>query len=134
MSRTVRAPLLRATAALAALVLVGTTLLVGWHKAHVEHGVCAEHGEELHLQRVAETPAEAPADHAARIGAATWELKDGDHHCAVAATCRSAASADTHAPQIVDAGEHVLPLALPAQLEATPVAVYLIAPKTSPPV
>ena len=88
MSRPSRAPLLRATAALAALVLVGATLLVGWHKASVEHGVCAEHGEELHLRRLNPTVASPAAepDGASRVGAATWELKDGDHHCAVAAT------------------------------------------------
>jgi hypothetical protein len=125
---------MRATAALAALVLVGTTLLVGWHKANVEHGVCAEHGEQLHLRRVAELAPQDAADHAARIGAATWELKDGDHHCAVAATTRSATSADTHAPQIVDAGEHVEQLALPAQLAVAHVELYRLAPKTSPPV
>jgi uncharacterized protein (DUF2237 family) len=132
-SRTLRAPLLRATAALAALVLVGTTLLVAWHKAHVEHGVCAEHGEELHLERTGASTAQ-PVDDASRIRPSTFELEDGDHHCAVAATTRHATTGGAHAPQVVDAGEHAVQLALPAQLAALHVELYRLAPKTSPPV
>jgi hypothetical protein len=37
-------------AALAAIFLVASMGLAGWHRATVIHGRCFEHGEELHLQ------------------------------------------------------------------------------------
>jgi len=125
---------MRAVAALAALVLVAGVLVVGWHKAAVAHGVCTEHGEELHLQRLS-----APAqDHGpateTRIGASTWELRDGDHHCTIAATSRDPATAGVDAPVVLAADEPVDLLALPAALADARTVLYRLAPKTSPPV
>jgi len=132
--RPMRAPLMRATAALAVLVLVGSTLLVGWHRASVAHGVCAEHGEELHLRRIGQRDAtQVPADGATRIGASTWELRDGDHHCAVAATTRDPATAGADAPALVAVVEPDDAPALPVDPTGATAVLYHLAPKTSPP-
>jgi hypothetical protein len=123
----------RALAAFAAVVLVGCTLLVGWHKATVMHGVCAEHGDELHLDRVGEHQ-RAEASDSAQIESSTWVQGDGDHHCTIAATSRDpiAAGASHAAAAAPDVSDHAsLPHALVAPAA---VALYRLAPKTSPPV
>jgi hypothetical protein len=124
----------RAVAALAAVVLVACTLLVGWHKATVTHGVCVEHGDEVHLDRVGDAE-RAQAGDADQIGTSTWELIDGDHHCAIAAISR-----DPHAACGGDAAAAAPDLSddattpPPARAAAAAVALYRLAPKTSPPV
>jgi hypothetical protein len=124
----------RALAATAAFVLVACTLLVGWHRATVTHGVCAEHGGDLHLDKVAEHACAHDSD-ADQVDGNTWELRDGDHHCQILATSRDplsapAAATAAAAPDPFDDGAAPPPaLAAPAGL-----ARYRLAPKTSPPV
>jgi hypothetical protein len=123
----------RALAAFAAVMLVGCTLLVGWHKATVMHGVCAEHGDELHLDRVGEHE-RAEASDSAQLESSTWVQVDGDHHCVIAATSRdpisTAAGHDLAAlPDLCDDTSPPHALVAPAA-----VALYRLAPKTSPPV
>lgn len=125
---------MRALAAFAALSLVTCTLLAGWHKATVAHGVCVEHGEALHLDRISDRD-RAPASDSDQIEPSTWVLVDGDHHCAIAATSRDplAAPGAAEAAAAPDLSDD--PTALPPVLAATPaVALYRLAPKTSPPV
>ena len=123
----------RALAAFAAVMLVGCMLLVGWHKATVMHGVCAEHGDELHLDRVSEHE-RAEASDSAQIESSTWVQVDGDHHCVIAATSRDPVStAAAHAAAAApDVSDHAPPP--PALVAPAAVALYRLAPKTSPPV
>ena len=123
----------RALAGFAAFVLVACTLLVGWHKATVMHGVCAEHGDELHLDRVGEDR-RAEAGDSAQIEPTAWVPVDGDHHCVIAATSRDPiTTAVGH--ELAAAHDLSEPTSLPAALAAPAVvALYRLAPKTSPPV
>ena len=123
----------RAVAALAAVVLVACTFLVGWHKATVMHGVCAEHGDELHVGRVGDDPHPEHGD-AAELHDSPWELVDGDHHCAIAAASRDphAAPGGHDAAAAPDLSDDATPLP-PALVAAHAVALYRLAPKTSPP-
>jgi hypothetical protein len=122
----------RIVAAVAALLVVGGTLVVGWHRATVTHGVCVEHGDELHLERVADHE-RASADGVARMEASTWEVRDGDHHCQVAATSRTAVAVGDD-PTVSQAPPASVDQDLPHTVaRASAVALLRIAPKTSPP-
>ena len=132
----------RALAGFAAVVLVACTLLVGWHKATVTHGVCVEHGDELHLDRIiiGDEGIVAGGDHeraapseSAQLESSTWQLRDGDHHCAIAATSRDplAASSTEHAVAPAWVDDFRTP---PVTAGPAPRTLYRLAPKTSPPV
>jgi hypothetical protein len=124
----------RALGAFAACVLVACTLLAGWHKATVAHGVCVEHGDELHLDKIGDHD-RAPASDSDQIEPSTWVLVDGDHHCAIAATSRDplAAPGAAEAAAAPDLSDD--PTGAPPTLAAAPaVVLYRLAPKTSPPV
>lgn len=126
---------MRALAGLAAVVLVACTLLVGWHKATVTHGVCVEHGDELHLgvNIIGSDHERAQDSDSDQIESSTWELVDGDHHCVIAATSRDPLAAGATLGASPDfADDHAL--LTPALAAPAAVALYRLAPKTSPPV
>lgn len=133
----------RALAGFAAFVLVACTLLVGWHEATVMHGVCAEHGDELHLDviTIGDGGTVAGGDHeraeasdSDQIESSTWVPVDGDHHCVIAATSRDPiTTAAGH--DVAAAADLSEPTSLPPALAGpAAVAIYRLAPKTSPPV
>lgn len=123
-----------AIAALAAFALVGCTLLVAWHRAETLHGVCAEHGDEIHLTRTqadAAPPRTADAGEA-RLVAGSFALQDGDSHCDVVATAHGFVAAHGAADHLSDVAPlHGDPGALVAPTPRG--ARYRLAPKTSPP-
>lgn len=122
----------RLVAALSAAALVVGVLLVGWHQATVIHGVCVEHGGELHLDKVADHD-HAQDDPTSRLERSAWILGDGDHDCTILATA-SAALVAPGAPSPVLAHEDAAPALPAARADAAVVAIYRLAPKTSPPV
>ena len=118
--------------ALAALFLVASIGLAGWHRATVMHGTCAEHGEALHFQKVAQAPAEA--DHeASSISRSTFVPGEGDEHCEILAAAAAAVDAPVAAQHHVVLEAHAAPPALIAHVPQSS-ALYRVAPKTSPPV
>lgn len=121
----------RALAGFAAAVLVACTLLVGWHKATVTHGVCVEHGDELHLDQISDHERASSSD-SAQLESSTWQLRDGDHHCAIAATSRDQVDATSSEHEIapVASGE----VWQPPITSPSARSLYRLAPKTSPPV
>lgn len=122
----------RLVAAIAATALVAGLLLVGWHQASVTHGVCVEHGGELHLSKVADHDHDQD-DPTSRVEQSAWVLGDGDHDCSILASSRHA-TVTADVAVVVVARQDDAP-ALPAACsDATPVAIYQLAPKTSPPV
>jgi hypothetical protein len=119
-------------AALAALALVASGLLAGWHRASVMHATCAEHGDEVHVEKVA--GAERPdEDGASRLVSTSWQEAEGDHHCQLSATSRESVGADAD-PCVVTADPPVdhAPLA-GVVADAAGAPLLRLAPKTSPP-
>jgi hypothetical protein len=119
-------------AATTAWLLVASILLVGWHRAHVVHGVCAEHGEEIHYERVAGAHAATGSD-VASLTDVGWIASDGDSHCEILATAHTphqASVAPTHHHVVVAAVDPTPPWLTPAP---PALALYRLAPKTSPP-
>jgi hypothetical protein len=122
----------RTVAALAALVLVATMGLAGWHRATVLHGHCAEHGDALHLEKVADVTVVADAG-VSTISSSAFLLEDGDDHCEILAASHTTAAVATGPHPHVTVAAHVAPT-LPDTLVAPgAAALYLLAPKTSPP-
>jgi hypothetical protein len=123
----------RVLAALAALLLVGSSLGQAAHLAVVQHAICAEHGDLLHAADGHAAPT-AHAEHDDENGSMPEE--GGDHeHCQVLARNQA-----EQALPAVPAVSGLLPVAGPALLElatvveARPARVPLsVAPKTSPP-
>jgi hypothetical protein len=124
---------MRALAAFAAVVLVGCTLLVGWHEATVMHGVCVEHGDELHLDRVSDHE-RAEASDSDQVESSTWVPVDGDHHCVITGTSRDPITAGASPDVAAAAALADEPSPPPALAAPAAVALYRLAPKTSPPV
>lgn len=123
-----------AIAALAAFALVGCTLLVAWHRAETLHGVCAEHGDQIHLTRTqADAAPPRPADAGeARLVTGSYVPQDGDFHCDVVATAFGVVAAhggDDHQTDVGPVPGDALALAAPAPRGAR----YRLAPKASPP-
>ncbi len=122
------------TAAIAALMLVGCMLLVSWHRATVIHGVCATHGDEIHLSRTqAEVALAASVDRAeAHVFAGGFVPQDGDHHCDLLATTASVAPPADGGDLVAHLDATLADAALPPA-PALGAARYRLAPKTSPP-
>jgi hypothetical protein len=121
-------------AALAALLLVGSSLGQAAHLAVVEHAICAEHGDLLHAADSHAATA-GPADHDDE-GGSTPE-QGGDHeHCQLLARNQG-----EQALPVASADGALLPFAVPALVELAPSvararpaqAPLSLAPKTSPP-
>jgi len=111
------------------MLLVASMVLVGWHRATVLHGKCVEHGEEVHLEKIADH-VPAPSD---SIAPSSWLQLGGDSHCEILATANTPLTA-SHAP----VAHHAVIVSVadaPLVAIAPPVAaqLYRLAPKTSPP-
>jgi hypothetical protein len=124
---------------LLALVL-GVSQATAWlHAAVISHGTCLEHGEAIHAGVETAAPDAGPVAAAeasdADRAAAEVTLAAAHDHCASSALLRwrdiaLAAPAVTAAlPPVV---RHGVP-AVPSHRAAARAAVYLVAPKTSPP-
>ncbi|MCE9577067.1 MAG: hypothetical protein K8W52_28225 [Deltaproteobacteria bacterium] len=123
----------RTVAFLATLVMLASLGLVAWHRATVVHGRCAEHGEEIHLVKVA-GDSEAIADPSqTALTAAEWILGDGDDHCELLAADAAATAPTSHAHVLLIIATPGVP-AIAAVPVAPPSTLYRLAPKTSPPV
>lgn len=132
---------MRAIAAVSAALLIACTLLVDWHRATTMHGVCAEHGDELHLVQVDELRG-APDAHGhdpgdagdpAEVTRSSFVPTDGDHHCQITATTTvRMPDVDDHprAAPTAATDPHAIPAAAPLAARA----LFRLAPKTSPPV
>lgn len=118
----------RLLAALTSLALVGAGLVSLAHHVQTRHEVCAEHGEQIHVDADAGVIVEATT------GAISNNPLDLDHgdHCAIAwSTSETTGDAQ---PGVTAAGE-LGPLAIVAPVERPVVAgLWLLAPKNSPPV
>jgi hypothetical protein len=128
-SVSIRSRARRTTAAFAAWLLVASIVLIGWHRATVLHGKCLEHGEEVHLEKLADR-APAASD---SVAPSNWLQVEGDSHCEILATAHTPLAA-AHAP----VAHHVVVVTIadaPPIAIATPIAaaLYRLAPKTSPP-
>ena len=116
-------------AALAVVLLVVGQLLGLAHQAGTRHVTCGEHGEQLEAATLVEQLHACEQDHVVGV--------DGDHgdheDCAIARALQQSTQTSrfalfTHAAPLVSTAS---PLACVVLVPAT--ALYLIAPKTSPP-
>ena len=127
-----RARSARASAALAAIVLVFSSLLGMLHEATTAHVRCAAHGELVDsdgLTAVAAGPACGTI-----AGAQPSARGHGDEHCLLASAVRASRIAP-RSPAVVAAIVTVdlLVTAPPGRTSASAALLYRIAPKTSPP-
>ena len=125
---------LRLTAAAFAALLAGGELFAGMHEAIVQHVICEEHGETIHLAATGGSPSAASSSDELASGTgspATASAEDEHVHCSVVASRPSLApSASGHALALLDGFE--LPRAV--SLDLVPAVPLLrLAPKTSPP-
>jgi hypothetical protein len=125
----------RASAALAALVFVLTSVFGVVHEATTAHARCAAHGELVDIDGAGAAAAVAgPADHT--MGTAPALARGhGDEHCLLASAVR-ASRISPRPPTLVAAIATIAALVTPGpELAAGRAAgLYRIAPKTSPPV
>ncbi|HEY6080375.1 MAG TPA: hypothetical protein VIW29_16285 [Polyangiaceae bacterium] len=133
--------LLRALAALAALLLAASSLGQVAHFLLVPHAICAEHGELLELHdgehRAAEAGAEAltPDDATSPRAAAPDAVESHDHCQLLARSQRELALPVATAFEAPLAPSVCAPSLLHAAAEPTgQLAALSLAPKTSPPV
>ena len=119
-------------AALAVVLLLAGQLAALAHNATTRHVTCDEHGEEQDAAQLTELLHACEHDHV--VGVEGTQGEDHDD-CAIArALHQSAAAPDpTPLPQLLPASS-ALPDALPVTTIAIASDLYLIAPKTSPPV
>jgi hypothetical protein len=130
-----RSRLLRGVAASLAVTLSGVPLLEAAHSARVRHAMCSQDGEPIDV-----VPQPPELAHSDEMGAVLPGVRDaaGEHehdHCCIAPRSRVSGHAGpvarSHAIDVASSGLHVK-----AQQDFTrPVqfAVYLFAPKLSPP-
>ncbi|MCW5807862.1 MAG: hypothetical protein KIT31_36250 [Deltaproteobacteria bacterium] len=116
------------TAAFAVVVLVGAQLAAHAHAAAARHITCAEHGEQLEAVVIGAHPDD---------GNARWvsvEKGGGEHdECLFANALRQSGLAPAH-PQVADVHATADATQVPPRAEiAVAVALYRLAPKTSPP-
>jgi hypothetical protein len=109
------------------------------HFLFVRHAICAEHGDLVHAGEASEHAAAAHAGLATAAPALqtmpTSEPAHGDEHCAIVSDRREHAlrssSQELHAPAAADLAQSVAARAAP---RAAVVPIFLLAPKSSPPV
>jgi hypothetical protein len=119
----------------AALVLAAlgvVSQLAGFaHLAYVRHVTCAEHGELIEAGAPA---AVAPPDAAeTRMGAVASVAEHGHDHCAVALHRRQQARRTSVDELVSRAPEPAAPPHLEPRSAVLSIAVFLVAPKNSPP-
>ena len=118
-------------AVLAVVLLVAGQLMALAHEAESRHVICEQHGEQLEAAKLVEPLHACDHDH--------WVGVEGDHggdheECAMARTLRQASATPdpTVSPSPALATEQLIET---FHLEQVATAtLYLIAPKTSPPV
>jgi hypothetical protein len=127
-----------AAAALALLCVVGPILGYA-HMLLVAHVQCVEHGELLHVA-AAHTAVETHANAGRRTAEpsvdARSDVESESHehdHCGVASARKTQAAVDSVRPVAVATVQPARPTSERA-VECPPVALYVLAPKTSPPV
>lgn len=134
----VRTTSARGSAAALALLWALAPILAYAHMLHVGHATCPEHGELVHLDAAAPDAAAArPTDPLAGGGVALESSEDGEahehQHC-VAATARKAQAAVSSArPALLLAATATLQPVGREAIARPASALYLLAPKTSPP-
>jgi hypothetical protein len=120
-----------------ALFLVGW-IANGWHAAHVEHEVCADHGELVDVRPDAHC--DDPAHHDLGTDGPRWlapHAFDGEHHehCVfVAVSSNPSARADDARVDVRVPSERFHELAPLRQWSGDGELRFLLAPKQSPPI
>lgn len=107
--------------------------LVAWHQATVVHGRCAEHGEEIHLIKIADGGPVIADPATPAMTASDWLRLAGDEHCELLATIHATTTARAAIAAHTTIAAHVAP-PVPFLPLAPPATLYRLAPKTSPPV
>jgi hypothetical protein len=122
---------------LLAFVLVASQASAWFHAVAITHVACLEHGEAVHGGAVPADPADgapaAPASDATAVQADADAI-GGHDHCGNAALLRwrdVAPTAPAALARPVPASRSIPPVAGPSDVRGG--AVYLLAPKTSPP-
>jgi hypothetical protein len=109
-------------------VVIAATLFAGWHHATVRHGPCGQH-----LAQIGESVPAATGE-ASAVFASPWARFEGNARCEILAAADQPAETDA-APTIVVALGSIDPFTLPPpSIVEIAVALYRLAPKTSPPV
>ncbi len=138
----------RLLAAVLAVCFAGGQLLQLGHHLIVRHATCPEHGEPVHLTRPSADPDGRGATNpplppaTAAVGPHKGELagserQDREHHdhCAVVPTRRDTGQATPRAEFAFELpGARGTELATPTGRTPKRLPVYLLAPKTSPPI
>jgi hypothetical protein len=123
-------------AAASCLLGHGTNLA---HFLFVRHAICAEHGDLVHAGEASQHGTAAHPELAIAAPALqampTSEPAHGDEHCAIVSDRREhalrASSQALHAPALTDAA---LSAAGREASRGAPIPIFLLAPKSSPPV
>jgi hypothetical protein len=123
----------RITAALLLLAFASAPLVEAAHASRVEHVACPQDGE------LVDAPPQKPQiAHSDDLGALLpsdgSRREHGHDHCCLAVRARSSARVQAQVP-FSDAALAAVPCAAPAEAAPRPaaIALYLIAPKVSPP-
>jgi hypothetical protein len=121
----------RAYPALLALVVLVAGQLAGFaHEAEVRHVTCGEHGEELEAATLAELLHACDQDHLIAVEGS----EGGDHEdCAISRALHQSTHASPFIAVPVRLSEVTPTGAITAVQRWLAIALYLIAPKTSPP-
>jgi hypothetical protein len=124
-------------AALAALCLLGPILGYA-HMLLVAHARCPEHGELLHLDAPAVSEPVASSENPTREPAVAPESdlasETHDHdHCVVTSARKTQAAVRSAGPLLVVGDHPPQQLADDGAVTRPPVALYVLAPKNSPP-
>jgi hypothetical protein len=109
------------------------------HFLFVRHAICAEHGDLVHAGEASRHGTAAHAELAIAAPALqampTSEPAHGDEHCAILGDRREhtlrSSSQELHAPALTDV---VLSAAAREAPRVAPIPIFLLAPKSSPPV
>ena len=118
----------------AIVAVLAAPLLVGWHQTAVEHVICAEHGESIHLEAAAQGAGSAIDTHDVSAERGTPGSGSNHHeHCSVSSGV-SSEPPRVFARLTTVSVTSTLTLALPASNGLLAVPLLRQAPKTSPPV
>lgn len=123
--------------ALAALCLLGPILAYA-HMVSVGHARCPEHGELLHVDAPETGGAPAASSNAARESGvapdSSLASESHDHdHCVVTSARKTQAAVKSAGPALPVATPQLLHLARQSTSARAPIALYVLAPKNSPP-